>query len=326
MTTIKDVAKRAKVATSTVSYIINNKKKVKKETKERVLKAIEELNYSPNLVARSLKTKKSNSIGVIVPDLSNEFFIDIIKGIEDTMSVEGYTIILCSTYEDPIKETTYLKVLLKKNIDGLIFIGIGRSQSIEQKARDIPIVIVDRKLGKNLPSVTVNNEKGGFLATDFLLNKRNSDVILLTGPLSINTYFERKVGYMQAYKIHNHEPNEQLIINCEVNHEGGFHAMETLLNEGVSFQSVFASNDLIALGAMKAIFKMGLKIPDDILIIGYDGIKASLFINPELTTIEQPRYLMGTKSAEILLKEMKNQNILNKHIVLEPKLIVRGTT
>lgn len=325
MVTIKDVAKRAGVSVSTVSYVINNKKKVKPQTKEKIFKVIDELKYSPNLTARSLKTKKTNSIGVIVPDLSNMFFTEIIKGIEDVASKENYVIILCSTYENVEKEEKDLKTLLNKNIDGLIFIGTGKTY-IPQINKKVPIVLVDRKLGESNLSVMVNNKIGGFLATDHLLNKRDSEVFLFTGPLTINTYFERMNGYLEALRKHGYDYNEKLIINCDVSYAGGMEASKKLISNITTIKSIFAANDLIALGIIKAVLQSGLKIPDNVMIVGFDDIPTSSIVNPSLTTIRQPTYLMGTKAAELILNQLSNKPIENKHIILEPELIIRDTT
>ena len=172
----------------------------------------------------------------------------------------------------------------------------------------------------------VNNKKGGFLATEHLLNKKNSEVFFFTGPLTINTYFERMSGYIEALKNHGYEYNENLIINCDVNYNGGIEAVEKLLKDKIQFNSIFAANDLIALGAMKAILKSGLKIPDDVSIIGYDDISTSSIVNPSLTTIRQPTYTMGVKAAGLILNQLNNRPIENKHILLDPELIVRETT
>ncbi len=325
MSTIKDVAKKAGVSISTVSYIINNKKKVRPQTKELVLKAIKELNYSPNLVARSLKTKKTHSLGVIVPDLSNMFFTEIIKGIEDIASKDGYVIILCSTYEDVKKEEKDLNTLLNKDIDGLIFIGTGKT-SIRNISKSTPVVLVDRKLGSSFLSVMVDNKKGGTLATDHLLSRRDSEVFLFTGPLTINTYFERMNGYIEALKKHGYEYNEKLIINCDINYDGGISAFESLIKSNSNVRSIFAANDLIALGVERAVLKNGLKIPDDIMIVGYDDIPTSSIVNPSLTTIKQPTYQMGVTAAKLLFGQLNNKSLDSKHIILEPELIIRETT
>jgi len=323
MVTIKDVANKAGVSISTVSYVINHKKKVKPQTEEKIFNAIKELNYSPNLTARSLKTKRTNSIGVIVPDISNMFFTEIIKGIEDTASKENYVIILCSTYENAEKEEKELKTLIDKDVDGLIFISTGKTQ-ISDIHKKVPIVLVDRKLGSSYLSVMLNNKKGGFLATDYLLSKRNAEVFLFTGPLTINTYFERMSGYLEALEKHGYSYNERSIINCEVSYSGGIKAFENFAYKN-EIKSIFAANDLIALGLIKSILQSGLKIPDDIMIVGFDDIPTSSIINPSLTTIRQPTYFMGLKAAELIFNKLNDNPIEEKHIILEPELIVRDS-
>jgi len=326
MTTIKDVAKRAHVAVSTVSYAIKKKKKLKKETVEKILKAVQELNYHPNLTARSLKTKKTNTIGVIVPELSNIFFTEIIKGIEDVTSSNDFTIILCCTYEDSEKETRSLNTLIKKDIDGLIFVGTGKNQSSLIEKINFPIVIVDRKFGKNFISIMVDNKKGGYLATKHLLEKNRSEIYLFTGPLSVNTYFDRMDGYVNALKEYGLDYDESLIIECSIDYDGGYDAVEKLISKNKTMHAIFATNDLIAIGAVKKLLKSGYRIPQDVSIVGYDDIATASIINPELTTIRQPKYVMGKKSAELILDMINGKDVENIHIVLEPELVKREST
>lgn len=326
MTTIKDVARRAQVAISTVSYALNNKKKLKKETIDKIIKAAQELNYQPNLTARSLKTKKTNAIGVIVPDLSNMFFTEIIKGIEDVISKNDYTIILCCTYEDSNKENNYLKTLINKDIDGLIFVGTGKNQSISMEKTGLPIVIVDRKIGKNFVSVMVDNKKGGYLATKHLLDKNRNEIYLFTGPLSVNTYFDRMSGYIQALKEYSLDHNESLIVECNVDYEGGYNSVEKLIHDKKPINAIFATNDLIAIGAIKKLIKCNYKIPLDVSIVGYDDIPTASMINPELTTIRQPKFIMGKKSAELVIDMINGKKIENAHIIMEPELIERESS
>jgi LacI family transcriptional regulator len=325
MTTIKDIAKQADVAASTVSYVLNNTKNVKPETKERILKVIKELHYQPSAVARSLKTKKSLTIGIMIPDISNMFFTEIVRGIEDIANEYEYNVILCNTDEDEKKEKRYLDNLYNKHIDGLIFVGTGKNQQILKDKQHIPVVAVDRKIGYNFGSVMVDNVKGAYIATNYLLEKNGADVILLTGPLSLSTYFERMTGYIEALREKGLEYNENIVRECPVGHEGGYTALEDLLEKNVGLRSIFASNDLIALGAMKALIKRGVRIPEEVSIVGYDDIPTASIITPALTTIQQPKYNMGRKAAELLLNSMTKQAVKERHIVLEPKLVIRET-
>jgi len=169
MTTLKDIAKKANVSVSTVSYVLNNKKTVKPETMQRIMQAVEEAGYYPNQLARGLKTRQTLTLGVIVPDISNEFFTQVIRGIEDTVNQDGYSIILCNTDNDANRERKYIDTLLSKDIDGLIFVGTGKTQYILEKKSAIPVVVVDRKLGDDFSSVMVDNIKGGYIATEYLI-------------------------------------------------------------------------------------------------------------------------------------------------------------
>ncbi len=326
MATIKDVAELAGVATSTVSYVLNNNKPLKAETREKVFAAIEQLGYRPNLIARSLKTRKTATIGIIVPDLANAFFIEIIRGIEDISEQHGHSVILCNTYENARKEENYLKTLLTRDIDGLIFVGTGKNPKILSDIKEVPIVVVDRRLGDAFPSVMVDNEKGGHLAVSHLLSRKRAEVLLLTGPLSINTYFERMNGYLRALKEAGMTRNDLLIRECTVSYDGGQKAMESVLAEKLSFGSIFAANDLIALGAFNILMKQHILLPGDMSLIGFDDIPTAHIITPGLSTIRQPTYEIGAKAANILFAHIADRSKKIEHIVMEPELVVRETT
>ncbi|MDB5053853.1 MAG: Transcriptional regulator, LacI family [Bacilli bacterium] len=325
MVTIKDIAKRAKVAISTVSYVINNSKNVTPETKARILSAIDELNYYPSMAARSLKTRRTLTVGIIVPDISNAFFTEIIRGIEDLFNKHDYSVILCNTDEDQDKEKRYLNTLYEKDIDGLIFIGTGKNEEIFKNRKEVPIVLVDRKVSGDFDSVTVNNVLGGFLATDHLLKRNRSSVMFLAGDLKINTYFDRLQGYKLGLKTHGLEFDESLVHLCKVSHEAGYQYMEKLLTKPFDIRSIFVENDLIALGVMKALLIKGIRIPEDVAIVGYDNIPTSYLVVPSLTTIDQPKYLIGKKAGELLLSKINGNKEAKKQIVLDPEIVVRET-
>lgn len=326
MPTMKDVAKKARVSTSTVSYVINNVKPVKPETRQRILNAIEELHYKPNLVARSLKTSQTLTIGVIIPDMANTFFTEVFRGIEDVAYKHGYTSVLCNTYEDEYREIQYLDALLNKGIDGLIFIGTEKNLHILDNTRGIPTVIVDRKLGSDIASVTVDNEHGGYLATDYLIAQGYTEILFFTGPLSINTYFERMTGYMHALKAHGLRYSELFLHECQISYDGGQAALDRLYGRRpLDSAAIFAANDLIALGVLKALIKRGVPVPGTISLVGYDDIAAASIVTPALTTIRQPTYRMGVKAVEVLLRQIAGNAAESEHVVLEPELVVRET-
>ena len=290
-------------------------------------KAIEELNYRPKMTARSLKTKRTHTVGIIVPDISNPFFTDIIYGIESVLQKCDYDIILCNTHENEETEMRYLENLFNKDVDGLVFISTGRNHNILSNINHTPLVVVDRKVGRDFSSVMVDNVVGGRLATKHLIERFDADdIYLITGPLLISTYFDRMTGYRMALSESNLPYNETHVFECAVSLEGGFEAMERILASGVIPRKVFIANDMIALGAMKAAIKRGIQIPDQIALVGYDDIRTASIVTPELTTIHQPKHTIGRKAAELLLKQIQDPTVANEQISLMPTLIVRETT
>jgi LacI family transcriptional regulator len=326
MVTIKDIAKKANVAVSTVSYVLNNKKKVSPETRARILKVIEEYNYQPRSVARSLKTGKTLTIGIIMPDITNLFFTEMTRGIEDTANQYGYTVILCNTDKNPQKELDYLNTLYSKDVDGIIFVGTCKNHQIIRNREDTPIVMIDSKAGGHMTSVQVNNIRGGFIATSHLLERKKSEVLLLTGPLPASTYFERMTGYLNALRSKGFEYNELMVHECDVSFQGGYNVIQTILDKKIEVHSVFAVSDVIALGAIRAMVEKGIKIPQEVLVVGYDDISISSMFIPSLTTVRQPKYLMGQKAVELLIGKIKDPLRKVDHVVLEPELIIREST
>lgn len=326
MATLKDVAERTGLSISTISYVLNGKKKVRPETYEKILKATEDLDYRPNQLARSLKTHRSMTIGIIVPDITNEFFPAIIQGVDDESHRSGYNIILCTTNNDSAREEECISTLLEKDVDGLIFIGTAQSRAILDKRIQKPVVLVDRKIGNEYPSVITDNYHGGYMATEHLVKCGKNRIALLCGPTFLHTAFERVRGYIDALRDNDLPYADSYIINCDFTIEGGYQATEGLITSGIAFDGIFAANDLIAIGAMRCLLKKGLRIPEDIAIIGYDDITMASVVIPSLTTIHQPKYEIGQQAAGHLVKMINEQQDELKHIVLQPSLIIRSST
>lgn len=327
MATIKDIAKKANVAVSTVSYVLNNKKKVKPETKERILRVMKECNYQPRTAARSLKTKQTLTIGVMLPDITNLFFTEIIRGIEDTANEYGYNIILCNTDRDSKKELAYLNTLYSKDIDGIIFVGPCLNQSIIRNKQDTPIVSINSRYGDLISSISVDFVKGGYLATKHLMERKNTEVIFLSGPLNVSTTNERFTGYINALRSEGFEYNELLAYQCEISFQGGYNIIESVYSKITGgIKSIFATSDVIALGAMRALIEKGIKIPEDVSIVGYDDISMASMYMPSLTTIRQPKYMMGQIVVKLLMKKIAEDSSENEVITLEPELIIRESS
>lgn len=326
MATIKDIAKKANVAVSTVSYVLNDKKKVKPETKERILRAIREFEYHPRAAARSLKTKQSLTIGIIMPDVTNLFYTETARGIEDMANQNGYNVILCNTDKDPKKERDYLNTLYSKDVDGIIFIGPCLNQNIVRNRQDTPIVSINSKNGGNISSISVDFVKGGYLATKHLLQKNKSDVLFLSGPLNRSTVFDRLTGYINALRSEGIEYNELMVHQCEVSFQGGYNIIQSIYDRIEGIKSIFSSSDVIALGAIRALIEKGVKIPEDISVVGFDDISIASVYIPSLTTIRQPKYEMGRQAAEFLIKKINDKSLENQCIVLDPELIIRESS
>lgn len=326
MTTLKDIAKATGFSLSTVSYVLNGKKKVKPETYACIMEAVEKLNYRPNQLARSLKMKHSCSIGVIVPDISNEFFPEILKGIDQIAHEKGYNIFLCNTNNDSALEQESVNMLLSKDIDGIIFIGTANSQILQRSDITIPIVLVDRKIGNTYTSITSDNYLGGYMATEYLIQCGHRNIMLLGGSPTIPNFFERIRGYMDALSDNGIPYTEDCVIICDCSISGGYDAAKELLGRNFDVEAVFAANDLIALGAMRGFRDNGLRVPEDIALVGFDDIAFASHAIPALSTISQPKFDMGKIAAEKLFAQIFDDEKAVEHIVLNPTLVVRETT
>ncbi len=337
MANIKDVAKRANVSITTVSHIINQTRYVSDELTDRVKKAMEELDYHPNSLARGLRSGKTKTIGLVIPDISNQFFAEISRKIEDNGFEYGYSVILCNTDDDSQKEKSYIDVLLAKKVEGIIFISSGAESNNLEKTMDfsIPIVVVDRDIKENnYDVVLVDNSIGGFEATRYLIELGHRRIGCIGGPSPITPSAQRVAGYKRALQEAGIPVDTDLIIFGDFRYESGNKAMCALLSLPQPPTAVFASNDMMALGAIQAVNDKGMKIPDDISVIGFDNIPFSQTISPTLTTMAQPIHEMANLVVDLLIDKIKlqrqrsraeEQKPAYKRIVLETKLIKRNS-
>lgn len=325
--TIKDVAKKANVSITTVSRVINKiEGYTNEETKKRILKVIEELDYKPNALARSLVTKRTKTIGLILPDISNPFFPSIAKSVEDLVNELGYNLILCNSYDDTEKEANYINVLKEKCVDGILLSSKQTKDKYDIYKDDIPMVFIDRKPEVEVKyGVFVDNYKGAYNATKHLIDLGHRSIACITGPKNINTTIERLRGYKDAL-IDNHiECDETIIKSNDYAIEGGYEAAKDLIvNHNIT--AIFTHDDLMACGVYKAAKELSYKIPDDISVVGFDDITLVEFLDPPLTTIKQPTEDIGKVSVEILMDLIENNKIQGKIISLDTELIVREST
>ena len=335
MANIKDVAEKAGVSITSVSHVINETRYVSDDLKTRVLSAMEALNYRPNTLARSLRSGRSRTIGLVIPDISNLFFAEISRKIEDKGFEYGYSVILCNTDDDLEKEKRYIDVLLEKQVDGIIFISAGEAKEniLKQMEMDIPIVVADRDI-PNLTSdvVLIDNHEGGYEATNYLIFLNHKRIACITGPSLVTPSALRVEGYKHALKDAGIPINESLICQGDFRYESGENCMQNLLNNPEPITAVFVCNDMMALGAFRAIHEYGMKIPENISVVGFDNIPLSQTAYPALTTMAQPIAEMANISVDLLVERIQFKQKLKrnhegeldfKRLVLKANLVER---
>ncbi|KEI01074.1 LacI family DNA-binding transcriptional regulator [Clostridium botulinum] len=326
--TMKDIAIKAGVSKATVSMVLNKKdSKISKETKEKITKLAEDLNYIPNGIARSLTTKKSQTIGIILPDIINPFFSEMARAIEDTANKLDYNVIFCNTDSNFEKEESYIKLLISKLVDGVIFItGRGNKESLDiLKQNNVSFVLVDRYIenNENYPGVYCLNKEGIVRGVEYLIKKGRQRIAFVTGNKDLSVSKQRIEGYIET--MNKHDRNfEGLIFESDFTLDGGIQITEEILQCNKNIDAIFYSNDVMALGGLKVLKRRQFIVPEDINVIGFDNIKISNFIEPELTTIAQPIYDMGKKACELLIDVINNKDI-TKQVFFKTNLVKGGT-
>jgi LacI family transcriptional regulator len=325
---LKDVAKHAGVGLGTASRVLNNHPSVSDSIKKLVLDAMKELNYEPNAIARSLKIKSTNTIGVIVPDITSAFFPEVVRGIEDAASVYQYNIILCNTDLNSEKEKSSLGMLSEKKVDGILFISNTVCQDTAEKFEqmNIPVVLVatSHTKGSSLPSVTIDNEKAAYEAVDYLCKLGHKKIYMIAGGFDDpNAGIPRVSGYKMALKDNGNIISDNMIYEGDYNYISGYSNMKKILQQTNLPTAVFVASDIMAIGASKAILEKGLRIPEDISIMGFDGVEAAEFFYPSISTIVQPRYAMGAVAMNLLVKLMNKQEVEEKNLLLDYNLVER---
>lgn len=330
MVSIRDVAEKAGVSTSTVSHVVNKTRFVSEETQAKVLTAMEDLNYKPNRLARSLrrKDKRTNTLGLMIPDSANPFFAEVLRGVEDASFESGYNVFLCNSDDNPKKEQNYIEVLLGKQIDGIILVSAGaNNNSLQVLANNgVPSVVVDREVkGANTDSVLVDNVDGGFQAINYLIALGHSQIGCIGGPSLLTPSAGRVQGYRKALTECGISVDEALIIPGDFRAQSGYEAANTLLGLSDPPTAIFACNDMMAVGAIHAIDKLGLKVPKDISIIGFDDIPLASFTRPPLATIAQPSHEMGLLAAEMVITRIQDPDLPSRNEMLSTSLVIRDS-
>ncbi|UTV29882.1 substrate-binding domain-containing protein [Photobacterium atrarenae] len=329
MATIKDVAKQAGVSTSTVSHVLNKTRFVSEDISTRVMAAVEALNYAPSALARSLKVNHTRTFGMLVTTSTNPFYGEVVKGVERRCYQHGYNLILCNTEGDIERMHANLDTLLQKRVDGLLLM----CSEVEEKSFDlfgrhqpVPTVVMDWG-PTDFPSDKIqdNSHHGGYLATRHLIEQGHTQIGCLTGPLDKLTAQQRLSGFTQAMEEAGLIINPDWIIAGSFECEGGEAAFNELYLRGPLPTALFVCNDMMAMGVINTAHKKGIRVPDDLSIVGYDDIKLAKYITPSLTTIHQPKHRLGQQAVDTLLDKIQNKRTTNQVIQLEPTLMVRDS-
>jgi LacI family transcriptional regulator len=290
---------------------------------------MEALNYQPNAVARSLRQGKTNTIGLVLPDIANPFFSEISRGIADEAFEKGYSVFLCNTELDMQRELFHVNVLSNNQVDGIIFVAAGdQADSLDFLLhRKMPLVMIDR----NVPNVEADvvltdHQLGGFLATRHLLELGHTRIACIAGPSSISPSSERITGYRKALEQAGIVPDDDLIIRGDYHPQTGMDITQTILHIHPRPTAIFALNDLMAIGALRALAEAGYVVPRDMAVVGYDDLEIARFINPPLTTIAQPKKEIGRQAVNLVVERMSSKNRPPSRLVLPPELIVRRST
>lgn len=332
-TTIKDIANYTGLSVTTISLVLNNKaNKIPKRTKDKILKAVDELNYHPNQLAVGLVKKRTETIGLVISDVSNVFFSNLAKGVEDECRRKGWNLVLCNTNDKHERDLSYIQVLADKGVDGILF--CMSLDSNKKKAKEsiqlleklkLPFVMVDRFLEEaECCSVIVDHKQGGYAATKKLLELGHRRIGCVTGPLNLEDSTDRLVGYRKALKEQQIDYDPELIFEGNYDFAGGEAAAEYFVSRDVT--AVFAFNDMSAYGVYKGLRRREIHIPEQMSLIGYDNIFFSEMLDVPLTTVNQPVYEMGVEAVHQLFTEIDSGVNAKKCITFKPSLVVREST
>ncbi|MBR2566260.1 MAG: LacI family DNA-binding transcriptional regulator [Paenibacillus sp.] len=322
MTTIRDVAKAAQVSVATVSRVLNNQGYVSAHSREKVERAIQELNYTPNAVARSLYKKKSKSIGFIIPDISNPFFPQLFRAVEKYLIDHEYTVLLFNSDDQLDRISNIMDSMRTEYVAGAIIVSDKIKEEHLAKL-SIPVVAIDRVISEHVPSLTVNNYKNAREAIRYLVSQGCSNIAHVRGPKGVYNAEERFRGYRDEIA---EQQLPSLVICGNYDLKTSLVATMELLDQHPEIDGIFAGNDIMAVGVIKALAKLGIQVPDQMKVIGFDGIEWGTTITPELTTMEQPIEQIGTKSGELLLNLIDGHVMDSHHYSFDAKLVVRDST
>ncbi len=324
--TLQDIAKKAGLSKTTISRALNDKPDVSPETKDRILRIAKDLGYTPNLLAKSLRSRKSKTMGIIIADISNPFFASVAKVVEDAARKKGYSIILCNTDEEYEEEQEAIQTLLEKRVDGILIAPVQTKDQniVELKRRKIPFVLLGRHFDiLEADYVITDDIQGAFSATKYLIKKGHKKILFVNGPLHISSAKERLAGYKRAFLENGIRYEDKLVRSGAVRMEDGYRIMKEILDNKDNITAVFAYSDLVAFGAMKALREANLKIPEQIAVVGYDDIEFASSLEIPLTTVCIPKRQLGKEAVRVLDDKIKERSKGTQRITLKTELIIR---
>jgi LacI family transcriptional regulator len=330
-TTIKDIARIASVSHTTVSRALNNQSRIRNETKEKILSIAKELNYSPNFIARSLVMNRSRTLGLVITTIANPFYTELAQGIEATSRKLGYNIILCSTQSDLETEKLYIDMLRSKGVDGIIFTSAHMDDPniVELAEEGFPIMLVNRKtyhpiVKEKVDYVGIDNIQGGFLAVEHLIRLGHQRIGIIGGSSESSVGFERLEGGKKALEGYGLKQIDDYFLEGDFLKESGYRGGMKFIKMADPPTAIFAANDYMALGAYQAVVEEGLKVPEEMAIVGFNDIEFTAMKGVELTTIGQKKYEMGALSVETLVEKIEGREPgPSREIILKPELIIR---
>ncbi len=329
MPTIKDVARKAGVAPITASRVINDTGYVSESTRQRVRAAIEALGYVPNRVARSLRSKQTHTLALVLTDITNPFWTTVARGVEDIANGAGFSVILCNTDESESKEYSYVQVLLQKQVDGFLLVpahGASRSVDLILKQR-VPLVILDRSVNAAVDTVCSDSEGGAYELTRHLLALGHRRIAMLSGPRDVSTSVDRVAGYRRALAEAGVPVNERLIIYHAFTREGGYAMTTQVMALMPPPTALFAANNFIAIGAFGALREAGKRVPEDVALVGFDDLPPTFMTDPFLTVAAQRVYELAQEATGLLLRRLAGEAPPEPQaIVLPTDLIVRRSS
>jgi len=327
--TVLDVAKRAGVSPITVSRVINNSGYISAATRDRVETVIKEIGYVPNTLARGLRSKRTNTLALVVTDITNPYFTSMARGVEDVAGASNYAVIYCNTDESETKEEKYANILAQRQVDGVLLVPACENAKIINflKSNDISVVVLDRRVsGVNTDFVRADSENGANRLIKLLIGLGHERIAVITGPKKVSTAVDRVKGYRQALVDAGLKENE-LVYYGSFTQQSGYDFTKQAMLQSPRPTAIFAANNFILLGVVKALRELQLKVPEDISVVGFDDFPESMLVKPFFTAVLQPAYEMGRLAAELLLKRISGELSGEcQKIILQTELIERESS